>query len=712
MAKITLLHGRFRLDEQMDPRRWGFDGPTIYGVSQVERTEQGYVVTFLNKRLYGVARQQTEWEGNRSKLQLLIPIVEDMIACQVDRVELRRRYDIESSSPRAYFGDWFFEPTTFAEKYFHEREFAPLQLRIVGAGDRIRFMRELGSLVRPWAPFAADDLESYDEGSRFNPGDDMRDYDYARHARANPTDKRLAYVWPSLTKDQRLSLLKTVFVAVGLDDWYELWNSAIEQLHPYSSESKRFQAKQDVDLMFEHFRPSLAENTVVDPYIPWLAKNLKKIDEKAAQDFEDDEIPDDLYLEGRRHSDQLIDRLKSSFRAICVWASENRIDLNKVDVETALEEARKYISRAARKQQAESEEKNTVFTFPDGYKVVELKTEKALKYEGDVMKHCVGTYWKQVKAGTSVIYSFRSPEPHEGGHTSLVTLEYDPETKKFEQIYGPQNDEPEDRWKPYMLAIVEELAPTDYRSKLDMGKPPRDVVEEVYALSGPSSSFAGWILNNADLSNMDLTGATFVNCALQGADFTNTVLDGATFTDSNLTNAKMAGAQLNQVEFKRGSLAGVDLEGADLGRAKFVYTKLYGASFNDANLVGTCFMDARLEGSLYEGREFERASFKGAKYGVTKDGDKVFVQYEQYQPVQIYVVKQAASKQYESDVAFFAGIHARLKKAQSYNEGGPTPDDLMQQDITLWPSDFALSTTDKWMAGAVPVRSAYSVPTE
>ena len=78
--------------------------------------------------------------------------------------------------------------------------------------------------------------------------------------------------------------------------------------------------------------------------------------------------------------------------------------------------------------QAQSEMPVTKDYPEQGYKWLELKhptdpsiTEKALKYEGDAMGHCVGGYCPDVEAGSTKIYSLRDAkgEPH-------VTIEVKP----------------------------------------------------------------------------------------------------------------------------------------------------------------------------------------------------------------------------------------------------------------------------------------------
>jgi hypothetical protein len=58
-----------------------------------------------------------------------------------------------------------------------------------------------------------------------------------------------------------------------------------------------------------------------------------------------------------------------------------------------------------------------VKAYPEGYKWLELhdkadakKTESALKYEGEAMGHCVGSYCPDVLEGRSQIFSLRDSE--------------------------------------------------------------------------------------------------------------------------------------------------------------------------------------------------------------------------------------------------------------------------------------------------------------
>lgn len=58
-------------------------------------------------------------------------------------------------------------------------------------------------------------------------------------------------------------------------------------------------------------------------------------------------------------------------------------------------------------------------TYPDGWTLQRLNSEKALKDEGDSMGHCVGGYWGPVQRGNTIIHSLR--DPHNNPHATMET---------------------------------------------------------------------------------------------------------------------------------------------------------------------------------------------------------------------------------------------------------------------------------------------------
>ena len=371
--------------------------------------------------------------------------------------------------------------------------------------------------------------------------------------RQNPADKRLAFVWPSLDNEQKLTVLDVVFNAIGIDHWRQELDFEPD----------------DGDEVFGHFADKLSANTIVDAYIPWLAKVVKR---------------------GLTRGEQ--DALKRRFRSVCVWAKETKTDLGKVGLADALENASSHVTFAGRKGKVESDANPVVYRFDDGFKIVQLKTNAALEREGKLLKHCVGTYCEKVRKGTSVIYSLRTPS-----NEPLVTLEYQPEAKRFMQMFGFENEKPEPSERPYLIEFVETNFPHDKVGLFLAGKPAKDIDLE------------GANLTDADLEGADLTDANLRGADLEGAYLGGANLRGAYLGNANLKGAKLLGAHLEGAHLEDAQLEGADLTGANLTGANFGNANLKGAYLTGANLSGANFGKANLEGADLEG-----ANLEGVKY--------------------------------------------------------------------------------------------------
>ena len=246
--------------------------------------------------------------------------------------------------------------------------------------------------------------------------------------------KRLDFVLPKMKQHQDW-LVWIVMNAVGLEQRAKMTNSIVGP--KWTLAGKR----STLDEVLATVRDRLEVASVVDRYIPWLANRLNKTKDHG-----------------------LLEPLVSAFRSICIWASETKTDLNKLSLEEALNQSADYVPNAARKSKEDSDANPVVYRFADGHKIVELRTDEALKREGDVMKHCVGSYCDAVKAGDSIIYSLRDPSGK-----SVVTMEYLPKLKGFDQIFGPSNEKPSDEVKPLVLEFLKNKYPTEVDFILEMG---------------------------------------------------------------------------------------------------------------------------------------------------------------------------------------------------------------------------------------------------
>lgn len=127
-------------------------------------------------------------------------------------------------------------------------------------------------------------------------------------------------------------------------------------------------------------------------------------------------------------------------------------------------------AKAMEKARATGEGTTLVKKYDDGMQWVEVKSEAALKNEGDVMGHCVGGYCEMVRNGESRILSLRDEK-----HNSHVTIELIPRTvsSKWDyewpierewaqakdqwdivQIKGKQNAKPASKYISYIQDLI------------------------------------------------------------------------------------------------------------------------------------------------------------------------------------------------------------------------------------------------------------------
>jgi len=250
------------------------------------------------------------------------------------------------------------------------------------------------------------------------------------------TQKRLDFSLPKMKQNQDI-FLWVVFSAIGLE--HEVFLTGKGQFLRHGSKIER-------DELLKDLSSKLAANSIIDGYIPWLANRMSRVNDLNPKS-------------------NLTDKLIREFRSVCIWAKETKTDLNKLSLEEALEQSKGYVPNAARKGKEDSDANPVVYTFADGHKVVQLKTDEALKREGDVMKHCVGTYCDAVKTGDSVIYSLRTP-----ANKPLVTMELNPKTNEFEQTFGVENSDPTPEDAKYLIEFIKTKWPHDAVTLFKLGE--------------------------------------------------------------------------------------------------------------------------------------------------------------------------------------------------------------------------------------------------
>jgi len=91
------------------------------------------------------------------------------------------------------------------------------------------------------------------------------------------------------------------------------------------------------------------------------------------------------------------------------------------------------------------------------------KLKEALKYEGDTMQHCVGSYCEDIASGSTQIFSLRDSKgmPHttievvpSRSNTIKQMNEGNPTDFDIEQIKGRRNEAPEEEYLPFVLDFL------------------------------------------------------------------------------------------------------------------------------------------------------------------------------------------------------------------------------------------------------------------
>ena len=119
-------------------------------------------------------------------------------------------------------------------------------------------------------------------------------------------------------------------------------------------------------------------------------------------------------------------------------------------------------------------------------------------------------------------------------------------------------------------------------------------------------------LQDADLINAQLQGATLQFAQLQDADLISAQLQGAALDYANLQGANLAGAHLQGAALVLARLQRADLQSADLQGAALRSADLQGANLDYANLQGADLRGAHLQGANLRGAHLQGAFLTGA----------------------------------------------------------------------------------------------------
>ena len=321
--------------------------------------------------------------------------------------------------------------------------------------------------------------------------------------------------------------------------------------------------------------PAFSRAYSIDPYIPWLARALAQL-----------EIGFERKLEKR-------------FQGICIWAAENKIDLNKYTAEQALDASHDYVSKAERKARLQDDPENPiVYRFPDGYHVRELRTPKALHSDGEIVQNCLrhGNYDAAVANGESIIYSLRDEKglPHVDIEWLTGKVGMGKAPPHTEQVFGKQNRKPASQYVPYLEEFIRNspVMKGDVLGLLLSGVPANRIdLRGAYLVA---ADLQGLHLPGGDLTGADLGGADLGGCNLGGATLLKTNLEGASLEKAYLRGADLSGANLKCAWLWDADLREANLEGANLWNATLSDAVLIGAHLEGANLA-----DVEWDGTLW-----------------------------------------------------------------------------------------------------------------
>ncbi len=389
----------------------------------------------------------------------------------------------------------------------------------------------------------------------------------------------------------------------GYEPGWWLINASGRYLHPVG-ELDAVEAISDFD----------EDRREVDAIIPWLAKVVSsrvRAVERAQANAEYAKKTGEWLEHYTRETGLLASRdayygvvavLSNKAAAIAMMVADERVDLSRMDFDDVIERLKHYTPRVQRVVQGK-----VVFEWTDGWTVQKLEDAAALKMEGEIMQHCVGSYCAAVESGEADIFSLRDPlgNPH-------VTMEFD-DNGALLQAKGKQNDAPKEEYAVRVLEWVMSHEPdamtVENLVALARDAPSqRDVVVE-YIKSHEIldedpmlyvKSMAG--LGEHDFSDLDLRG-------ISSAMWLVLTVHYAKFDGTDFTNADLFRAYMHDCRFTSATFDG----------AKLIYCQFHASSFGFASMrrmsANECsFRECRFEGTTFDGSTFKKCNFSDAVF--------------------------------------------------------------------------------------------------
>lgn len=407
-------------------------------------------------------------------------------------------------------------------------------------------------------------------------GQDDAGYKFRQMSRAFAMYLTDSAGWPPSMRHGRRSDVEDLitFIDEAADDVEPWWPSqgyaevdawireeTTEHEDPRSLERGRSEAHGRLSLMDTGYLVDLAWRIVAlfmkeklpqqhphDFLIPWIARELGRASKRV---WRGDPL---------QRYNELEAQLIAKGPAIAMWAEQEGVDLNKTSVHDALEAVEHFDAFSGEMPQG-----RVVYEFDDGWTVQKLTEEEQLVAEGEAMQHCVGSYC--IDRGDIEILSLR-----DGRGMPHVTMEWDVEKERFNQIKGKQNEIPVEQYRPYLFSFIEQRYGGDPVGMMLAGKDPKEV------------DFSEQVIDGLDFSELSAEGLDF-----ERVEFAGTVLIDCDLTNLNLYMANFNGATIKRCTFQNSELVYADFESAQLEDVDFADAKLYAASFIDATFTGVDF---------------------------------------------------------------------------------------------------------------------------
>jgi hypothetical protein len=152
MQELYLLHGRTRLDENLDD--WGFDGPRLQGVEGIHGTYGNINIHFATEEDLIAAQQLTGWEkfGDNA---LTLRMAEDCV--EVRGFDGHDNDKSPLTGATVYFGDWgLMTPKADQASLVEGVQPAPRPTpQAPGEIDYVKTAGSYGLVIIPWTEFLA-----------------------------------------------------------------------------------------------------------------------------------------------------------------------------------------------------------------------------------------------------------------------------------------------------------------------------------------------------------------------------------------------------------------------------------------------------------------------------------------------------------------------------------------------------------------------------